>query len=397
MVMASVSAVPASEASAPSFQVSASDCSTNGTSEYISSFKATDAVVQLAPVRKPKPDCNGLVFGTVFTDHMLTIEWTSTGGWQKPHLCPFHNLSIHPACAALHYAVQVFEGLKAYRGPDNVVRLFRPLLNMKRMLKSAERACLPSFDPAELLECIRKLVQLDQEWVPQSDSTSLYIRPTFLGTEPSLGVKKPSHALLYVILSPVGSYFSTGPKPVSLWADPKYIRAWRGGTGDCKMGGNYAASIYAQSEATKFGCQQVLWLYGEDHQITEVGTMNLFLYWINEDGEEELATPPLDGIILPGVTRQSILELTRKWGVFKVAEHYLTMADLCCALKENRVKEIFGAGTACLVCPVGCILYQGQNLRIPCPDNCAPLACRLQKEISDIQYGRTPSDWICLV
>ncbi|XP_042596729.1 branched-chain-amino-acid aminotransferase, cytosolic-like isoform X2 [Cyprinus carpio] len=328
---------------------------------------------------------------------MLTIEWTLEEGWQKPHIQPFGNLSIHPGCSSLHYAVQLFEGMKAYRGPDNKVRLFRPLINMKRMLKSAHRACLPRFDGVELLECIRKLVKVDQDWVPHSDSASLYIRPTLLGTEPTLGVKKPSKALLFVILSPVGPYFSTGAKPVSLWADSKYIRAWRGGTGDCKMGGNYGASIYAQYEAVDYGCQQVLWLYGDDQQITEVGTMNLFLYWINEKEEEELATPPLDGIILPGVTRQSILELTRKWGEFKVSERYLTMADLRQALEENRVKEMFGSGTACVVSPVGRILYQGENLHIPCEGSFPPLASRLLKELTDIQYGRTPSDWSCIV
>ncbi|KAI1888140.1 hypothetical protein AGOR_G00181970 [Albula goreensis] len=392
--MASVPAVPASEASAPSLKVSTKDSSSNGVAECIPSFKAADAVIELAPTRKPKPDLTNLAFGSVFTDHMLTIEWTSAGGWQAPKICPFNNLSMHPACSALHYAIQLFEGMKAYRGPGGVVQLFRPMLNMKRMLRSAQRACLPSFDEAELLECIRRLVEVDQDWVPPSDSASLYIRPTFLGTEPSLGVKRPSRALLYVILSPVGSYFSTGAKPVSLWADSKYIRAWRGGTGDCKMGGNYGASIYAQYEAVDYGCQQVLWLYGEDHQITEVGTMNLFLYWINENGEEELATPPLDGIILPGITRQSILELTRKWGVFKVSERHLTMADLQCALKENRVKEMFGSGTACVVSPVDRVLYQGENLNIPCLGDFPPLASRLLKELSDIQYGRTPSDWV---
>ncbi|KAG1953368.1 branched-chain-amino-acid aminotransferase, cytosolic [Pimephales promelas] len=259
----------------------------NNVADNASSFKAADTVTQLAKTHKPKPDINGLMFGTVFTDHMLTIEWSLEDGWQKPHIRPFGNLSIHPSCSALHYAIQLFEGMKAYRGPDDKVRLFRPMMNMKRMQKSAHRACLPSFDGAELLECIRKLVEVDQDWVPHSDSASLYIRPTFLGTEPTLGVKKPSSALLFVILSPVGSYFSTGAKPVSLWADSKYIRAWRGGTGDCKMGGNYGASIYAQYEAVDYGCQQVLWLYGDNHQITEVGTMNLFLYWINEKGGDD--------------------------------------------------------------------------------------------------------------
>uniref|UniRef100_A0A8C6VQ64 Branched-chain-amino-acid aminotransferase n=1 Tax=Naja naja TaxID=35670 RepID=A0A8C6VQ64_NAJNA len=255
----------------------------------------------------------------------------------------------------------LFEGMKAYRGVDGKIRLFRPRLNMDRMLRSAARATLPGFDK-ELLQCIQKLVEVEKEWVPYSTSASLYIRPTLIGTEPSLGVKKPSRAILYVILSPVGPYFSSGAfNPISLWADPKYVRAWKGGTGDCKLGGNYGSSIYAQREAMELGCQQVLWLYGDDHQITEVGTMNLFLYWRNEDGEDELATPPLDGIILPGVTRQSILDLARKWGEFKVSERYITMSDLTTALKEKRVKEMFGAGTACVVCPVSTILYLGEN------------------------------------
>ncbi|KAF5890788.1 branched-chain-amino-acid aminotransferase, cytosolic, partial [Clarias magur] len=353
--------------------------------EAATSFKAADTVVQLCESRKPKPESENLSFGTVFTDHMLLVEWSCEGGWEKPRIQPFGNLSLHPACSALHYAVQLFEGMKAYRGQDDRVRLFRPSLNMARMLKSARRACLPSFDGAELLECIRKLVEVDQDWVPHSDSASLYIRPTFLGTESSLGVKKASRALLFVILSPVGCYFSTGNKSVSLWADSKYIRAWKGGTGDCKMGGNYGASIFAQYEAVDVGCQQVLWLYGDEHQITEVGTMNLFLYWINEDGEEELATPPLDGIILPGITRQSILELTRKWGEFKVSERYLTMAALCLALKDCRVREMFGSGTACVVSRVGRVLYQGENLQIPCAEESESLVSRLLKELTDIQ------------
>nr|XP_007966123.2 branched-chain-amino-acid aminotransferase, cytosolic isoform X2 [Chlorocebus sabaeus] len=285
-----------------------------GSKEVVGTFKAKDLIVTPATILKEKPDPNNLVFGTVFTDHMLVVEWSSEFGWEKPHIKPLQNLSLHPGSSALHYAVELFEGLKAFRGVDNKIRLFRPNLNMNRMYRSAVRATLPVFDKEELLECIQQLVKLDQEWVPYSTSASLYIRPTFIGTEPSLGVKKPTKALLFVLLSPVGPYFSSGTfNPVSLWADPKYVRAWEGGTGDCKMGGNYGSSLFAQCEAVDNGCQQVLWLYGKDHQITEVGTMNLFLYWINEDGEEELATPPLDGIILPGVTRQCILDLAHQW------------------------------------------------------------------------------------
>ncbi|XP_039617511.1 branched-chain-amino-acid aminotransferase, cytosolic isoform X1 [Polypterus senegalus] len=395
--MASPRAVCASAAAATSDKACDKQMSgkcTTGCSHGSASFKADDTVIELATVSKPKPDPSNLVFGTVFTDHMLTIEWSAKEGWKAPFIGPFENISIHPASSSLHYAVELFEGMKAYRGDDNIIRLFRPDLNMQRMLRSACRVCLPSFDKQELLNCIKKLINIDQEWVPYSSSASLYIRPTFVGTEPSLGVKRPSKALLFVILSPVGPYFSSGSfNQVSLWADPKYVRAWKGGTGDCKMGGNYGASLYAQYEATERGCQQVLWLYGEEHQITEVGTMNLFLYWINEEGEEELATPPLDGIILPGVTRHSILDLTRKWGEFKVSERYLTMGQLTAALNDNRVREMFGAGTACVVCPVGRILYEEKNLHIPTMENGPKLATRLLKELTDVQYGRVKSDW----
>ncbi|XP_005428463.1 branched-chain-amino-acid aminotransferase, cytosolic isoform X1 [Geospiza fortis] len=362
------------------------------------SFKASDLIITPATTFKEKPDPTGLVFGTVFTDNMLTIEWSLASGWEKPCIRPLENLSIHPAASALHYAVELFEGMKAYRGVDGKIRLFRPALNMDRMARSALRTTLPTFDQKELLECIRKLVELEQEWVPYSTSASLYIRPTLVGTEPSLGVKKPTKALLYVILSPVGPYFASGTfNPISLWADPKYVRAWKGGTGDCKVGGNYGSAIYAQQEALEFGCQQVLWLYGEDHQITEVGTMNLFLYWINENGENELATPPLDGIILPGVTRQSILDLARSWGEFKVSERYITMSDLTAALEKNRVKEMFGAGTACIVCPISKILYKGKHLDIPTMENGPEVTTRFLNKLTDIQYGREESDWAMLV
>ncbi|XP_062472782.1 branched-chain-amino-acid aminotransferase, cytosolic isoform X2 [Pezoporus occidentalis] len=381
------------------------------------SFKASDLVITPATTLKEKPDPNGLVFGTVFTDNMLIIEWSLASGWEKPYIKPLENLSLHPASSSLHYAVEprgqteenlvpmlwlneytLFEGMKAYRGVDGKIRLFRPTLNMERMARSARRATLPHFDQNELLECIRKLVEVEKEWVPYSTTASLYIRPTLIGTEPSLGVKKPTKALLYVILSPVGPYFASGSfNPISLWADPKYVRAWKGGTGDCKLGANYGSSIYAQQEALEFGCQQVLWLYGEDHQITEVGTMNLFLYWINEDGENELATPPLDGIILPGVTRQSILDLAHNWGEFKVSERYITMSDLTAALEEDRVKEMFGAGTACVVCPISKILYKGKHLHIPTMENGPQLTTRFLNKLSDIQYGREDSDWAVLV
>uniref|UniRef100_A0AAR2IZT6 Branched-chain-amino-acid aminotransferase, mitochondrial n=1 Tax=Pygocentrus nattereri TaxID=42514 RepID=A0AAR2IZT6_PYGNA len=343
-----------------------------GSSRFASSsFKAADLTVEKSHDPKPKPDPSTLVFGKQFSDHMLTIHWSEKGGWEAPQIKPFQNLSLHPATSALHYSVQLFEGMKAFRGADNHIRLFRPMLNMERMYRSADRCCLPAFDKQELLECIKKLIEVDQEWVPYSSNASLYIRPTYIGMEPSLGVSRSGQALLFVIVGPVGPYFATGTfNPVSLLADPRYVRACRGGVGAYKMGGNYGPTIAIQTEALRQGCQQVLWLYGEDEEITEVGTMNLFIYWTTEKGERELVTPPLDGIILPGVTRQSLLDLAREWGEFKVTERTVVMKEFLEALKAGRVREVFGAGTACVVCPVGSLLYKGQVLHylINCPE-----------------------------
>ncbi|KAB0386703.1 hypothetical protein FD755_001659, partial [Muntiacus reevesi] len=247
--------------------------------------------------------------------------------------------------------------------------MFLSILNMQTILSPhpsplATISVFSKFQTQRLKSCLGSLLfQFPITAIPKG-VIWLVVKNIWLVDNPSLGVKKPTKALLFVILSPVGPYFSSGSfNPVSLWANPKYVRAWKGGTGDCKMGGNYGSSLFAQCEAVENACQQVLWLYGEDNQITEVGTMNLFLYWINEDGEEELATPPLDGIILPGVTRQSILDLAHKWGEFKVSERYLTMDDLTTAVEENRVREMFGSGTACVVCPVSTILYKGEDLQ----------------------------------
>ncbi|XP_043915414.1 branched-chain-amino-acid aminotransferase, cytosolic-like isoform X2 [Protopterus annectens] len=361
-------------------------------------FKASDMQIELSKQPKEKPDATKLVFGKSFSDHMLTIQWSLEKGWEKPQIKPFQNLSIHPACSALHYSVELFEGLKAYRCVDKKIRMFRPMLNMERFHRGALRACLPSFDTAELLACIQKLIEVDQEWVPHSTTASLYIRPTFIGMEPSLGVTRSNYAMIFVIIGPVGPYFATGSfNPVSLLADPRFVRSWKGGVGDNKMGGNYGPTIYVQNEAARDGCQQVLWLYGDNHEVTEVGTMNLFVFWKDKNGEEELVTPPLDGLILPGVTRHSLLDLARKWGEFKVSERKITMGELMTALKENQILEVFGSGTACVVCPVSRILYHGQNHHIPTMENGPKLAKRFLKELTDIQYGRTPSDWMHLV
>ncbi|XP_075393205.1 branched-chain-amino-acid aminotransferase, mitochondrial isoform X1 [Tenrec ecaudatus] len=361
-----------------------------------SNFKAADLQLERTqkPQKKPNPS-EPLLFGRTFTDHMLMVEWTQSRGWSQPQIKPFQNLSLHPACSGLHYSLQLFEGMKAFRGQDQRIRLFRPWLNMERMLRSAQRLCLPSFDKRELLECIRRLIEVDQAWVPEATGTSLYVRPVLIGNEPSLGVGHSTSALLYVILCPVGSYFrGDAVTPVSLLADPAFVRAWMGGVGDCKLGGNYGPTVFVQQEARNRGCEQVLWLYGPDHQLTEVGTMNIFIYWTHEDGVLELVTPPLDGVILPGVLRQSVLDLTQTWGEFRVSQRKVTMKELLRALEDGRVREVFGSGTACQVCPVHQILYQGQQLHIPTMENGPELILRLQTELKAIQYGTSAHKWM---
>ncbi|XP_071955703.1 branched-chain-amino-acid aminotransferase, cytosolic-like [Antedon mediterranea] len=362
----------------------------------VASFKAADLQIKYSNnITEKKPDSDTLLFGHTFTDHMLTIEWSKNAGWQAPCIQPFGNLSMHPACSVFHYGLELFEGMKAYAGVDDKVRMFRPWDNMTRMKYSANKVSLPDFDGDELVRCIAQLIRVDRDWVPKTKPCSLYIRPTFISTEPTIGVSVPGKALLYVIMCPVGPYFRTGSfNPVSLYADPKNVRAWKGGAGDSKVGGNYGPTIKPQLDAEKLGCQQILWLYGNEDYVTEVGTMNLMMMWHNDDGDLELITPPLDGTILPGVTRKALLELARGWEEFKVTERPFKMDEVVKAVKENRVLEIFGAGTACVVCPVGSILYKDETLNIPTMENGAPYATRFFDTLLDIQYGKIPSPWV---
>ncbi|XP_065070508.1 branched-chain-amino-acid aminotransferase, cytosolic-like [Rhopilema esculentum] len=358
----------------------------------LSEIKHADLQIVNTTAPKMKPDDDALVFGQSISDHMLILEWDIDEGWKKPVIKPHENLLLDPSASVFHYGSEIYEGLKAYRGADRKIRLFRPMENLKRFWNSARRMALPTFDKEELYKCLVELVRLDQDWVPYSQSCSLYIRPTLIGTEPSLGVKTPSSAMLFVITCPVGPYFKSGTfNPVSLLADEKYIRSWPGGVGEVKAGGNYGATVYIQGQAEKQGCNQVLWLFND--QVTEVGTMNLFMYWINDSGVEELITPPLDGLTLAGITRKSILELARSWGEFKVSERMFTMKDLSIAAKEGRIKEIFGSGTACMVCPVDRILYKGEQLHIPTMENGPDLTKRFYQELNDIQYGRQEHEW----
>ncbi|VBB30070.1 unnamed protein product [Acanthocheilonema viteae] len=322
------------------------------------------------------------------------IEWTEKKGWSRPLICPLHDLVVHPAAKVLHYAVELFEGMKAYRCDDNKIILFRPEKNMERMYRSAARAALPTFDKNELKKLICELVNIDADWVPTSPG-SLYIRPTIIATEPTLGVSYSQQALLFVLTGPVGQYFPTGFKPISLYADPTYCRSFPGGVGQYKMGCNYAPTILISKIAASKNCQQVLWLYGEEEWITEIGAMNIFMYWKNEQGDDELVTAPLcDGIILPGVTRDTILHLGRQMNDIKVTERYVQVGEIRRAIKEGRMYEMFGTGTACVVCPVDRILYENpstgncEEMVIPTMTHEPNLMQKFHQTIIDIQYGK---------
>ncbi|KNC23357.1 hypothetical protein FF38_13547 [Lucilia cuprina] len=365
-------------------------------------FCASQLSVRLATPQQlqPKPDCDEeLIFGKLFTDHMLKIYYhKNLGGWQKPQITPLENLVMHPAAKVLHYAVELFEGMKAYRGVDGKIRIFRPNMNMNRMNVAAKRSGLPTFEGEEFIKCLSRLISIDSEWVPHTEAASLYIRPTLIGIDPTLGVASSDSALLYCILSPVGCYFKSDETgAVSLLADPRYTRAWPGGVGNRKMGSNYAPTINVQKEASAKGLQQVLWLYGEDHQLTEVGTMNIFMFYINDQGEKELITPPLNGLILPGITRDSILTLTRQWGKFKVTEATFTMPRVCELLQQGRLLELFGTGTACVVSPINRISYLDQNLYIPTMEQEKPVHEMIRKTLTDIQYGKVDHPWSVVI
>jgi len=355
-------------------------------------LKSSKLQIELAPKLKTKPATEGLPFGHHFTDHMLTVSWNSKRGWGRPKIRPFQGITLHPASKVFHYAQELYEGMKAYRGLDGRVRLFRPSLNMDRMNMTAERSCLPEFDSQQLLECIRKLIVIDLDWVPSSLSSSLYIRPTMIGTEGTLGLGPSGEATLFVILSPVGSYFSAhGIKPVNLLCDPRFVRATPGGCGYTKMGSNYAPTLWVQKNAEKEGCEQVLWVFGENQEVTEVGAMNIFVLMKTEAGCE-LVTPPLSsGTVLPGVTRRSILELAVAMPGLTVSERTITLPEIMAANAEDRLLEMFGSGTAAIVSPVGGLKYNGVLHKVQTPQ--FGLASQFLQQLSDIYYGNVEHPW----
>ena len=299
------------------------------------------------PKQKPAPGAP-LPFGTIFSDHMFLMDYDKGKGWHDARIVPFGNLDMSPAAMCLHYGQSVFEGMKAYRAVDGRILLFRPDRNMARMNSSNDRLCIPQIDEKFAEKAIEKLVSVDKDWIPTSEGASLYIRPFIIGMDPHIGVHPANHLLFIVITCPVGNYYPEGLNPVKIYVEKNYVRAVRGGMGYTKTAGNYAASLKAQDEAEKQDYTQVLWLDGVERKyIEEVGTMNVF-FKING----EVVTPELQGSILPGVTRMSVIEILKKWGV-PVVERRLSIQELADAAKDGKLEEAFGSGTAAVISPIG--------------------------------------------
>jgi len=330
---------------------------------------------------KKKPGENdSLSFGDIFTDHMFVMDYKASTGWHNARIIPYGSFQIDPAAMGIHYAQEIFEGLKAYRGKDDEIFLFRPEENIKRFNASASRVCMPNVDEDVFMEGMKKLVLLDSEWIPKNKGTSLYIRPAMFATEPHLGVRPAKEYIFFVILSPVGAY-KEGLNPVKIYVEDKYVRAAVGGLGEAKTGGNYAASLLASEEAKEKGFTQVLWLDASQREyIDEVGTMNMFFIIDNE-----IVTAPLTGSVLRGITRDSVIRLAGDWGL-KVSERMVSIHEILDAAKSGKLKEAFGTGTAAVISPVGYITYKGQDYTVA-GGKMGDLSQRLYDEIIGIQFG----------
>jgi branched-chain amino acid aminotransferase len=340
--------------------------------------------VEVAPTRKARPADADLVFGRLFTDHMALTDWQEESGWTDPRVVPYGPFTLDPAAAVFHYGQEIFDGLKAFRAADGAVRLFRADRHCRRMASGAARLCLPAIDPDLMLALLKTLVRIDRDWVPAAPGTALYLRPTLIATEPFLGVRPSRQCLFFIIGSPVGSYHGPAFAPAKIWVEDRYVRAAPGGLGAVKAGANYVASLLAAEEAKRRGYAQVLWTDAVAHRhLEEVGTMNLVAVI-----GDEVVTPALDGTILGGVTRDSVLTLCRDWGL-RVGERRLAIEELLEAERQGTLKEVFGCGTAAVITPVGELGWREQRLIIN-DGQPGPLATRLFQAITDVQYGRAP-------
>jgi branched-chain amino acid aminotransferase len=333
---------------------------------------------------KAKPDETRLGFGQIFTDHMFNMDYSPEQGWHDSRVEPHGPIAMDPSCMVLHYGQAIFEGLKAYRNPAGGIQLFRPRANIERLNRSARRMCIPELDSDQVLKSLKTLLRIEQDWVPRAPGSSLYIRPTVIATDPFLGVRASQTYRFFIILSPVGAYYAEGLNPVKIWVTRDYVRAVRGGVGEAKTPGNYAASLLAGEEARRAGYTQVLWLDGvEQKYIEEVGSMNIFFVI-----DDEVVTPALNGSILPGITRDSVLALARHWGL-KAGERRIAIEEVVAAHQAGRLKEIFGAGTAAVISPVGELRYGDRTLAVG-GGKVGPLSRRLYDELVAIQYGQAP-------
>lgn len=339
---------------------------------------------------KPKPDDSSLGFGSLFTDHMFNMDYDPENGWHAPRIEPYAPLAMDPATMFLHYGQGVFEGLKAYRTAAGKIQLFRPQENIRRLNRSCRRLCIPEVDEAFALDALKQLVALEKDWVPSAEETSLYVRPTIIAMDPFLGVRASNTYRFFIILSPVGAYYPEGFNPVKIWVTGEYVRAVPGGVGEAKTPGNYAASLLAGEQAHAAGYTQVLWLDGVEHRfLEEVGSMNIFFVI-----DDELVTPMLHGSILPGITRDSVISLAKSWDE-KISERRISIDELMEAQAAGKLKEVFGAGTAAVISPVGEIKYGDKVITIA-NGQVGPVAKKYYKAITDIQYGRAedPMAWI---
>ena len=306
---------------------------------------------------KEQVDPTKLAFGAEFTDHMFVMDYNPEEGWHNAQILPYGPIELSPAAMVFHYAQETFEGLKAYRLADGSIQFFRPYENARRLNRSNERMCIPAIDEEVFMEALRALVEVDKEWVPDAEGTSLYIRPFVFATDPYVGVRVSNSYKFMIILSPVGAYYATGLQPTHMYVEDQYARTVRGGTGEAKCGGNYASSLAAQEKAGKLGYQQILWLDSLEHKyIEEVGTSNAFF---KIDGK--FITPSLSGTILPGITRKSVLELLRHWGE-TVEERQITIDEIVEAYKNGLVEEVFATGTAAVISPIGSLTYEGEDM-----------------------------------
>ncbi len=337
-----------------------------------------------------RPKDEDLGFGTVFTDHMFVMDYSNDKGWHDPRITPFEPVSLSPAAMVFHYGQAIFEGLKAYKTPDKKIQLFRARDNFDRLNRSARGLCIPEVDVNFVMKALKQLLVLEKDWIPETLGTSLYIRPFIIATDPFLGVRSSFTFKFFIILSSVGAYYAGGLAPVKIWVSTDHVRAVPGGVGEFKTAGNYAASLNAGEIAKKQGYAQVLWLDAlERKYVEEVGAMNIFFVIDNA-----LVTPNLTGSILPGITRFSVIDLAKKWGM-PVSERKISIDEVFDAHNTGRLTEVFGSGTAAVISPVGEIRYGDRVLHIGAgqPES---IAMKFYDTLTSIQYGKAKDteNWI---